>query len=133
MPNTSSRPFNKSAAVSRARNFVCAFYLAVRAIAGVESTAAAETKAPTASPRVVVIEGMKFSPSVLHIKPGESIVFKNSDLVPHTATSKGKKHFDSGPIQPGESWTLEPAPSEPIHYACSFHPTMEGDIVVDKP
>jgi plastocyanin len=78
----------------------------------------------------VVMEGMKFSPATLRIQPGDTIVFKNNDLVPHTATAKQRGGFDSGLIKPGESWTFVPEFHARVPYMCTFHPMMEGRIEV---
>jgi plastocyanin len=79
---------------------------------------------------VVVMEGMKFSPPTLRIQKGDTVVFKNNDLVPHTATAKERGVFDSGIIKPGESWTLAPTFHATVPYVCTFHPMMEGRIEV---
>jgi plastocyanin len=81
----------------------------------------------------VVMEGMKFSPATLRIQPGDTIIFKNNDLVPHTATAKQREVFDSGIIKPGESWTFVPKFHAPVTYVCTFHPMMEGCIQVALP
>ena len=36
----------------------------------------------------VTIEGMRFQPEMLTVERGDTIVWVNKDLVPHTATSK---------------------------------------------
>jgi plastocyanin len=77
---------------------------------------------------LVVMEGMKFSPPTLRIQSGDTVVFKNNDLVPHTATAKKRGVFDSGIITPGESWTLAPTFQATVSYVCTFHPMMEGRI-----
>jgi plastocyanin len=78
----------------------------------------------------VAIEQMKFSPATLRIQLGDTIVFKNNDLVPHTATAKQREVFDSGIIKPGESWTFVPKLHATVPYGCTFHPMMEGRIEV---
>jgi plastocyanin len=90
--------------------------------------------APSPVTHVVVIESMKFTPRVLEIRAGDRVTFKNSDLVPHTATTKAQQplRFDSGLLKPGESWTVSPDAADPIHYACTFHPVMEGEIIVRR-
>jgi plastocyanin len=80
----------------------------------------------------VVMEGMKFSPSTLRIQPGDTVVFKNNDLVPHTATAKQGGAFDSGIIKPGDSWTFVPQFQATVPYVCSFHPMMEGRIEMKR-
>ncbi|MEO6874225.1 MAG: cupredoxin domain-containing protein [Opitutaceae bacterium] len=90
---------------------------------------------PVAGPRVhvVVIENMRYSPSILDVPLGDRVVFKNHDLVPHTATSKGAEPFDSGPLLSGQEWGFTPARPGTLRYNCSFHPTMEGSLVVGEP
>ena len=51
----------------------------------------------------VTIEGMRFQPETLTVAPGDTIVWVNKDLVPHTATSKAGG-FDSKVIQADKSW-----------------------------
>src|SRR3954468_14469081 len=100
------------------------------AIPGVTRVFAHGGRAPET--HVVVIEGMKFTPATLEIRAGDRVTFKNSDLVPHTATTKPNQsgHFDSGNLKPGDSWTVTPQQGDPIHYACLYHVTMEGVIIV---
>jgi plastocyanin len=81
----------------------------------------------------VLIEGMQFSPPTIRIQPGDTIVFKNRDLVPHTATAKQRDGFDSGIINPGESWVLVPPVHAAVPYVCTFHPMMQGRIEVEGP
>ncbi len=80
---------------------------------------------------VVVIESMKFSPNVLKVHPGDVVVFRNSDLVPHTATEKVSKAFDSGILNPAAEWKFVPKSEGTITYKCMLHPGMEGSIVVE--
>lgn len=87
----------------------------------------------TARTHAVIMEGMTFSPPTLRIQPGDTIVFTNNDLVPHTATAKRREVFDSGIINPGESWTFVPKFSATVAYVCTFHPMMEGRIEVASP
>ena len=46
---------------------------------------------------------MRFQPEVLTVAPGDTVVWVNKDLVPHTATSKAGG-FDSKEIQADKSW-----------------------------
>jgi plastocyanin len=87
----------------------------------------------TSRVHTVTMEGMKFVPSTVWIRPGDHIVFKNNDLVPHTATAKQEGGFDSGVVKPGESWTFTPQRTGRFNYVCLFHPMMEGKIEELKP
>ena len=76
----------------------------------------------------VKIEGMQFSPASLTVKKGDKVVWRNADLVPHTATATGS--FDSKTIAAGKSWTYVAGKAGTHAYVCTLHPTMKGTLVV---
>ena len=82
----------------------------------------------------VTIEGMAFTPSTLTIKRGDSVVWRNKDLVPHTATTTAaataKGRFDSGSIAAGKSWTRVMRAAGQFDYVCTYHPGMKASLVV---
>ena len=78
----------------------------------------------------VEIRGMQFTPAVVHAHTGDLIVFTNKDIVPHTVTSAG--FFDSGPLAPGQVWSLGITQRLDYHYVCTMHPTMHGELVVPQ-
>lgn len=77
----------------------------------------------------VSIRGMKFVPPTIEAAVGDEIVWKNDDIVPHTATGAS---FDSGSIAGGESWTLMVKKTGETPYKCAFHPTMIGSVKVSS-
>lgn len=83
--------------------------------------AAAET-------HIIRIEGMKYQPETLTLKRGDTVVWRNADLVPHTATMAGR--FDSGEIAPGASWSWTAKDTGRIDYVCTYHPGMKAAVVV---
>lgn len=91
--------------------------------------AQAETDRP-ATTHTVVIENMKFTPAHLQIRLGDKVVFKNVDLVPHTATAKDTARFDSGTLLENQTWEYQPKTAGTIPYHCIFHPLMEGSLQV---
>jgi plastocyanin len=78
----------------------------------------------------VTIEGMRFQPDVLTVAPGDTIVWVNRDLVPHTATSKDGG-FDSKEIQADGSWRYTIRTAGDFAYVCTFHPTMTATLRVE--
>jgi plastocyanin len=78
----------------------------------------------------ITMENMQFQPARLTVKAGDSVVWINKDLFPHTATSKPEA-FDSGQIAAGASWTFRTATAGEFPYVCSLHPTMEGTLRVE--
>lgn len=77
----------------------------------------------------VEIADFAFSPPTLTIVAGESVTWTNADAVVHTATS-GSGAFDSGDLDPGESFTFTFTTPGTYDYLCTPHPTMTGSIVV---
>jgi plastocyanin len=91
------------------------------ALLAVPVLAAAET-------HVVTIEGMVFPPTTLTVKRGDTVTWRNKDLVPHTVTAKGG--FDSGEIAAGRSWSWVATAPGTYEYVCAYHPAMRAVIVV---
>ena len=81
-----------------------------------------------AETHAVVIDGMQFQPETLAVRRGDTIVWRNKDLVPHTATVKGG--FDSGNIDPGKQWSWTVRGDGRIDYICTYHPLMKAILRV---
>ena len=109
----------------RRRAFVSLWATAVAAagIAGVAVLRAREAKPATHS---VTIDATRFQPARLVVHPGDTIVWVNKDVIPHTATAKGG--FDSKVLAPGASWRLTVRVKGATDYACLFHPAMTGRV-----
>lgn len=95
---------------------------------GVLASAAAKepVRATTASVR---IDATSYQPSTIVVRLGDSIEWSNHDLFRHTVTSPNGA-FDSKDIQPEASWKLTPRKVGRYDYACIYHGTMTGTIVV---
>lgn len=78
----------------------------------------------------VKIADMRFDPATVTVAPGDTVVWVNEDLVPHTATSAAAGRFDSHAIAPGASWRYRVTALGRYAYACTFHPTMQGTLIV---
>jgi plastocyanin len=79
---------------------------------------------------VVTIENMKFTPAVVTVSPGDTVEFKNADLVPHNVTERKARRFDSGMISPNTSWKYLAEQPGKFGYHCIYHPDMTGSIIV---
>ena len=75
------------------------------------------------------MHGMQFVPVSLQVHVGDHIVWTNKDLVPHTATAPGV--FDSGPVQPGGTWSFTVTQPGALDYVCTLHPTMKAQLMAD--
>ncbi len=69
---------------------------------------------------------MQFEPASLSVGVGDTVVWQNEDLVPHTATAKGE--FDSKQLEPNKSFKWIVKKKGQFDYVCSFHPTMKAQI-----
>jgi len=107
----------------RAATFAVALTVIVCAIA----LAAAERAKPTT--HTVTMENMRFQPETLTVARGDTVVWINKDLVPHTATSKAGG-FDSQIIQAQKSWRFTARKRGEFAYLCTFHPTMTAMLRV---
>jgi plastocyanin len=111
--------------------------LALIAAAGFPSLASASRSAGQGSaPQkvvTVVIRGFKFEPATVTVNVGDTVEWKNDDIVPHTATADGeaqKPTFDSGTIQTGAKWRYLARNKGTYNYTCTLHPNMKGELIV---
>jgi plastocyanin len=77
----------------------------------------------------VVIEAMQFSPQVLEVSPGDTIVWVNKDAFPHDATATNRG-FQSKQIAPNGSWKFKAVKKGTFPYICTLHPTMKASLIV---
>jgi uncharacterized membrane protein len=77
------------------------------------------------------MKGIRFQPAELVVHPGETVEFKNEDIVAHTVTADDGS-FDSGLIQPGSSWKMTIQKTGTIAYHCTPHPNMKATLVTSS-
>jgi plastocyanin len=105
------------------RHAVTAMLVAVT----VAASASCARRAPRA--HVVLMKTVGFQPAELTVNRGDTIVWKNEDIVPHSATARDAS-WDSKAINPDSSWRLVAEKPGRHDYYCVFHPTMRGTIEV---
>lgn len=83
-----------------------------------------------AAPRrhVVEIRGMTFHPSIVEVARGDTVIWVNQDIVPHTATAK--RAWDTGVLAQGKRGLIVARQPGELRYSCTLHPTMTGILVV---
>src|SRR5438876_11024769 len=69
----------------------------------------------------VVIRELKFQPAVLTVKVGDTVEWKNDDIVTHTATSTKPKKFDSCILLLSSFWEYVVIKSGTYFYNCTIH------------
>jgi plastocyanin len=77
----------------------------------------------------VAIKNFTFEPAQLTVAVGDTIVWSNTDFVPHTATARDST-WDSNSINGSNAWRFVANAPGAHEYYCVFHPTMRATIVV---
>ena len=105
------------------RHAAAAMLVAAAVVASVSCT----RQAPRT--HVVIMKDIAVQPVDLTVNRGDTIVWKNEDFVPHTATARDSS-WDSKTINADSSWRLVVEKPGRQEYYCIFHPTMVGHIEV---
>jgi len=80
----------------------------------------------------VTIEHFAFAPENVAVAAGDTIVFVNKDIVPHTATATDSS-WTTGEIAHGASARVT-LPAKPgAEFFCKFHPVMKGHLTIAPP
>ena len=81
----------------------------------------------------VDIPAIAFEPAEITVNAGTTVTWTNSDDLPHTVTKDGGPgaDFDSGDLEPGD--TFEQTFDEPgtVDYVCTIHPGQTGTVIVE--
>ena len=81
---------------------------------------------------VVVIRKIAFEPADLPAAVGDTIEWRNEDLVPHTV-SAADSSWDSGDLKPDRQWRRVVDRAGTIAYGCRYHPTMRAVLRIGAP
>jgi plastocyanin len=81
-----------------------------------------------AAEHVVAITGMRFGALPTNLKVGDTIVWENRDIVPHTASARDRS-FDVT-LQPHQAKRITLRHAGAIAFYCRFHPAMQGELRV---
>jgi plastocyanin len=90
---------------------------------------ASTQNAPAATGTAVTISNMAFSPATVTIPLGTKVTWTNTDPVAHTVTAVGGA-FNSGHLNPGQTFSYTFDKAGTFDYACTYHPYMKGTITV---
>ena len=70
-----------------------------------------------------------FDPPQAAVEPGSTITWTNKGDEPHTVTADDGS-FDSGRLNPGDSYTVAFGGQGTVTYHCEIHPEMRGSVTV---
>lgn len=82
----------------------------------------------------VNINDMKFDPPSLEAHVGDTVIWKNLDIFPHTVSTPDKKkpRIESGTILSGKSFSFKLRRVGSIDYFCRFHTVMKGSLKITE-
>ena len=80
------------------------------------------------------VSSLGYSPDTITIVIGvnNTVVWVNDDNMPHTVTATNKL-FDSGNMNPGDTFSYTFTSPGTYTYGCSYHPWMKGTVIVEGP
>ena len=90
-----------------------------------------ETEATEGRRVVIEIQSFEFEPDRPTVNVGDVVVWKNMDIVPHTATAKDGS-WDSGAIESGGEWETIVTKDMLNDYDCRFHPSMVATLDISS-
>ena len=99
------------------------------AIAMAQSPDSSGQAAPDQSTGAVNITNHAFDPAQLDVTAGTTVTWTNEDTEAHTVTADNGL-FDSGVLEPGQSYSIWLGGSGTVTYHCDIHPDMKGSVVV---
>lgn len=86
--------------------------------------------AAAAREHVIAMAGMRFGAVPSGIRAGDTILWVNRDVVPHTATARDGS-FDVT-LAPRQSRRVTLARAGRIAFYCRYHPMMQGVLTVAR-
>lgn len=119
------------AGLARIGRVVLVLLVAVMAATWSGAGADREATPPSSRQHIVQIRGFAFEPAELRTQPGDTVVWINRDVVPHTATAHDRR-WDTGDIAAGGSALRVLGNNEAADYFCLYHPGMKGRLTVRR-
>jgi plastocyanin len=87
--------------------------------------------APAGDDVEVKMQAIAYSPQTITVRPGTRITWVNEDDVLHDVVSTEGERIESRLFPKGDSFSFTPTRTGLIHYVCTIHPGMEGNITVE--
>jgi plastocyanin len=94
------------------------------------ATSEQEAPAATGGGADVSMKDIKFNPSTVNIKVGDTVTWTNDDSVGHDVTGDGFKSGDAGGLQSGDTFKHKFDKAGTFKYRCTVHPGMTGEVDV---
>lgn len=78
---------------------------------------------------VIEISAFRYQPQTVEARAGDTIVWINRDVLPHTATDRASG-WDTGSMAAGAQGSVVVEQPGSYAYVCAFHPNMAATLVV---
>lgn len=75
------------------------------------------------------LESLAFAPAVIEASVGDTVVWRNEDIVPHTVDAADNS-WTSGEIRPEQVFRHVMTEAGAIELKCLYHPVMKAKVVV---
>lgn len=80
--------------------------------------------------KTVLMRDNYFEPATLKVQSGETVLWKNTGVVPHNVTSSS---FASELVEPDGEYKHQFSSTPGVYkYRCTIHPGMNGEVTVEK-
>ena len=77
----------------------------------------------------IEIRQLEYVPRSIDVAPGDTVIWVNLDIVPHTVSAKDAS-WDSGNLDTGQTWQATVTDSMAGPYICRYHPDMTATLNV---
>jgi len=92
---------------------------------------ASGTSTPAAESVTVRIDGMRFDPQKITVKPGTTVTWIHGSQMPHTISGNADG-MRSGTLYNGQQYSHTFDKAGSYNYFCGLHPSMTGSVVVEE-
>lgn len=79
----------------------------------------------------VRINGMRFEPATVTVKPGTTVTWVHGSQMPHTITGN-TDGLSSSTLYNGQTFSHTFDASGQYEYFCNLHPSMTGSVIVEE-
>ena len=86
---------------------------------------------PAAETITVRIDGMRFDPENITVKPGTTVTWLHGSQMPHTVSGNAEG-LRSSTLYQGQQYSHTFNTSGSYSYFCELHPSMRGSVVVEE-
>jgi plastocyanin len=96
------------------------------------STTTTVSSAGTITPKTysISIQGFTFSPKIIEVQVGDTIVWTNKDGAPHTVTSDTGTELASVNLGVDDTYSHTFTKADIFNYHCAIHPGMKATVIV---